>query len=383
MKRPPTRWGVVVFQDADGHYVLRVPLAHWLPEATELGTADLSPQACLSRTGLKQLSDRLGIPLSESPQPWGREVIESPGGGGYDSAGETDVPVWSGWARGLGMAGWFIALVLSISLDAGGWGLIVAAGSLFLVPASDLVLCALAWWRKRGDVRLADAVVITPSPASGAGATRRFLETAAVRVLPADVVLTNTVGEERWYARRGPHGIARLVRLTDPRTGACLGVELRDDDRQARVLLPWRWWFAGPDGDRRWSELVAALELPVSDEKFKHASKAGSMDGPDSWYRAHELASDARKMSPMEGKAARRATSWSESVIGGSEVILLPMFSGLLLAGLFSDRVPAQVAGAFSALTIAAVWGPAIANQLTSRLTQDRPHVSPQVSETS
>ncbi|WP_330290428.1 hypothetical protein [Streptomyces sp. NBC_00576] len=377
MKRPPTRWGVVVFQNSEGHYVLRVPLAQWLPEATDMGTADLSPKDCLSRTGLKQLSDRLGIPLSESPQPWGREVIGSPGGGDYDSAIEVDVPVWNGWARGIGMAGWFISLALFISLGStSSWGPIFAAGSLFLVPGSDVLVRALAWWRKRGDAPLAGAVVIKPSPESGAGATRRFLETAAVRVLPGDVVLTNTVGEERWYARREAHGIARLVRLTNPKTAALLGVELRDGDGQARVLLPWRWWFAGPDGDRRWSELVAALELPVSDEKYKPASNTRGTDDPDLWYRAHELAGDARKMSSMEGKAARRATSWGESVVGTSEVFLLPLFSALLLAGLFSDRAPAQVAGALSALTVIAVWAPAIAHQLASRLTKDRPPVS-------
>ncbi|MGY1500200.1 hypothetical protein ACW4TU_27075 [Streptomyces sp. QTS52] len=383
MKRPTARWGVVVFQDVEGRYVLRVPLAQWLPEATATGTADLSPRNCLSRTGLQQLSDRLGIPLSESSKPWDREVMESPGGGDCDSAGESDLPVWHGWARGIGMAGWFIALVLSISLGTGSWGFIVAAGSLFLVPGSDVVVRALAWWRKRGDTRLVDAVVIKPSPEADADATRRFLETAAVRVLPSDVVLTNTVGEERWYARRGAHGIARLVRLTNPKTGARLGVELRDGDGQARVLLPWRWWFAGPDGERRWSELVAALELPVTEEKFKPASKMRGADGPDLWAKAHELAGDARKMSPMEGKAARRATSWNESVIGGGEVILIPIFSSLFMAGLFSDRAPAQAAGALSALTVIAVWGPAIAHQLASRFTQDRPHVSSQVSETS
>lgn len=377
MKRPTARWGVVVFQDAEGHYVLKVPLAQWLPEATVTGTADLSPQDCLSRTGLKQLSDSLGIPLSESPKPWGREVMGSPGGGDYDSAGEADVPVWNGWARGIGLVGWLIALVVSFTLEGtGSWGLVVAAGALFLLPASDVVVRALAWWRKRGDARLADAVVITPSPESGAGATRRFLETAAVWVLPGDVVLTNTVGEERWYARRGAHGIARLVRLTDPKTGAYLGVELQDGDGQTRALLPWQWWFAGPDGERRWSELVAVLELPVSDEKFKPAGIAGRTDTPELWYRAHELAGDAGKMSPMEGKAARRATSWNDSVVGGNEVIVVPIFSALLLAGLFSDRAPAQAAGALSALTIVAVLGPAIVHQLTSRIAYDRPRVS-------
>ncbi|MEU6222614.1 hypothetical protein [Streptomyces sp. NPDC047042] len=376
MQRPVTRWGVVVFQDAAGRYVLRVPLEQWLPEATVMGTADLSPQDCLSRTGLKQLLDSLGVPLSESPQPWGRDVTAGPGGGDYDSAGETDVPVWNGWARGIGMAGWFIALAFSISLGIGSWGAIVAAGSLCLVPGSDVVVRVLAWWRNRGDARLAGAVVIRPSPESGADATRRFLETAAVRVLPGDAVLTNTVGEERWYARRGAHGIARLVRLTDPKTGARLGVELRDGEGQARALLPWRWWFAGPEGERRWSALVAALEIPVSDEKFKHASEVRAADGPDLWARAHQLAGDARKMSPMDGKAARRATSWNESVIGGGEVIVIPIFSSLFMAGLFSDRAPAQVAGALSALTVIAVWGPAIAHQLASRLTKDRPQVS-------
>uniref|UniRef100_A0AAU2A185 Integral membrane protein n=1 Tax=Streptomyces sp. NBC_00093 TaxID=2975649 RepID=A0AAU2A185_9ACTN len=377
-KWPTARWGVVVFQDAEGRYVLRVPLAQWLPEAASTGTADLSPQDCLSRTGIKQLSDRLGIPLSESAKPWGREVIGSPGGGRYESASEADLPVWNGWARGIGMFGWLIALVVSFTLEGtGSWGLVVAAGALFLLPASDVVVRALAWWRKRGDTRLADAVVITPSPEPGAGATRRFLETAAVRVLPGDVVLTNTLGEERWYARRGAHGIARLVRLTHPKTGAHLGVELRDGAGQARALLPWRYWFAGPDGERRWSELVAALELPVSEEKFKPAGNVGRRTGtPELWYRAHELAGDARKMAPIDSKAARRATSWNESVIGGGEVIVLPMFSALLLVGLFSDRAPGQAAGVLSALTIVAVWGPAVAHQLASRLTQDRPCVS-------
>lgn len=82
---------------------------------------------------------------------------------------------------------------------------------------------------------LRSAVVITPSPESGAGATRRFCERASVRVLPTDVVVTNAIGEESWYARSGPNGIARLMRLTDPRTRAYLGVELRDADGEARA----------------------------------------------------------------------------------------------------------------------------------------------------
>ncbi|WP_157857293.1 hypothetical protein [Streptomyces yerevanensis] len=376
MKQPAARWGVVVFQDEQGRYVLQVPLAQWLPEAGAIGSAQLRPRDCLSRAGLKQLADDLNVPISESQTPWGREVFESPGGGRYDRASNVDLPIWHSWVRGIGIFGWLIALILSFAMGGDSWGLVVAASALLMVPGSDVAVRALAWWRTRGDGRVSNATVVRPSPEADAGATRRFRETACVRVMPGEVVLTNTVGEERWYARRAAHGIARLVRLTHPKTRECLGIELRDADGQARALLPWRWWFAGPDGEQRWAELVAALELPVSDENFQPAKNTGPAESPDSWWQKHELGGDAMKMAAMDGKDIRRATSWQAVVIGGSEPIVIPIFSALLLAGLFSDAVPARVAGILSALTVALVLGPVLAHQLTSRLAYDRPDVA-------
>ncbi|ELP64235.1 hypothetical protein ACKI1I_35085 [Streptomyces turgidiscabies] len=373
MKHPAARWGVLVFVDADGRYVLQIPLAHWLPEAGVVGTAQLRPMECLSRTGLKQLIDELRVPMTESETPWGREVFASPGGGRYDWAGSTGQLLWHNWVRGIGIFGWFIALVFSFSTGGKhGWGFLVAAIALFLVPGSDVFVCVLAWWRTRGDGRLAHASVITPSPEPGAGATRRFRETATVRILHSDVVLTNTVGDERWYARGGTHGIARLVRLTHPKTRAYLGVELRDGDGKVRGLLPWRWWFAGSAGEQRWAEFVEALPLPVSEEIFRHANNTRHAENPDSWWEKHELGRDAERMAPMYGKVVRRATSWN-AVKGANEKIVIPIFGALLLAGLFSEDGLARVVGIFSALTIAAVLGPVLLDQVTSRFSYDRP----------
>ncbi|WP_405817423.1 hypothetical protein OG241_23065 [Streptomyces sp. NBC_01390] len=373
MKHPAARWGVLIFVDAEGRYVLQIPLAQWLPEAGVIGTARLRPLECLSRTGLKQLVDTLGVPMTESETPWGREVFTSPGGGRYDWAGNTGHILWHSWLRGIGIFGWFIALVVAFSGGDGyGWVLLVAAGALFLVPGSDVVVRALAWWRTRGDGQLARACVIAPSPEPGAGATRRFRETAAVRILPGEVVLTNTFGEERWYALGGTHGIARLVRLTHPKTRADLGVELRDGDGRARGLLPWRWWFAGSVGEQHWAELVEAFQLPVSQEAFRPADNPSHADNPDFWREKHELGRDAEKMSPVHGKAVRRATIWQAGK-GGNEPLLIPIFSALLVGGLFAESALGRAVGIVSALTIVAVLGPSVVHQLTSRLFWDRP----------
>lgn len=372
MKHPSARWGVLVFVDAEGRYVLQVPLAQWLPEAGVIGTARMKPLDCLSRTGLKKLVDELRIPMTVSEKPWGREVFASPGGGRYDCAGSTGQLLWHAWIRGIGIFGWFFALVFAISTGGGqGWGFLFAAVALFLLPGSDVAVRVLAWWRTRGDERLAHARVISPSPEPGAGATRRFRETAAVQILPGDVVLTNTLGEERWYALRGTHGIARLVRLTHPKTRAYLGIELRDGDGRARGLLPWRWWFAGLVGEQRWTEFVEALQLPVSEEIFRPANTTRHTENPDLWWEHHELGRDAERMSSLPGKAVRRATSGHIGK-GWDEAIVIPLFSAFLLAGVFSESPMARAVGLFSAFTIAAVLGPPLLHHLSSRLVHDR-----------
>jgi hypothetical protein len=360
------RWGVVAFKGGDGRTILRVPLAEWLPEAGLVGLMSLSPSECLDRTGLRRLVADLGIPLEESAES--QEHPEGDASGASDRAVHRDLPAWHNWARGLGILVWFVFfLVVPMTGNGNEWTALAAATGLFLVPGADLAVRLLLWSRARRDTSLAHAEVVVPAPEATADVTRRFRATAAVRVMPRDVVLTNTLGEERWIPRGGSCGVTRLVRLTDPASGAVLGVEFRDGANEARALLPWRWWFGGPEGSGTWSQLVSGLAVPVSDEKARSVQQA------DPWWRHHELAADARKMSPVPAKEARRQTSWHSSVIGGGEPIVVPVFSLLLLPGLASDHVPAQMAGALAALTVVASLVPVVHHHLTSRLKLDRP----------
>ncbi|MFF5344702.1 hypothetical protein ACFY4H_29040 [Streptomyces althioticus] len=114
--------------------------------------------------------------------------------------------------------------------------------------------------------------------------TERFLRTAVVRVLPEEIILTNTVGEERWLARRGDHGVTRLLRLIASESGRPLALEFRGRDGEARALLPWGPWFAGPQGDDRWKYLVRALGVPVSDGRHWQDERA------QPWSEGHVLA---------------------------------------------------------------------------------------------
>ncbi|MEU0017430.1 hypothetical protein ABZ173_07155 [Streptomyces rochei] len=365
-KRPADRWGVLVFKGDDDRDLLHVPLAGWLPEARGIGALDLRPQKCLSRTGLRELVERLGIPLEESPELLSVSGVPDDGGEGRPyRAVYAELPRWHAWVRGIGLFGWFIVLVIGFATQFS-WALPVAAGFLFLLPAADAVVRIQAWWRNRQHRGLVEKTEIRPSPAAGSGGTRRFLRTASLCVLAHDLVLINALGEERWLGRTGAHGVARLVRLVDPATDDPLGVEVRDGKGEARALLPWRFWFAGPQGGDGWAALVGALGVPVSDEKYQQS------EATQPWWQGHQLTGDARKMSPMEGKAARKQVGWYRSVVGANEPVVLPFFSAVLLFGLFSDVVPAFLAGLLSALTIVLSLGPATASALISRISYDR-----------
>ncbi|WP_437034197.1 hypothetical protein [Streptomyces sp. enrichment culture] len=364
-KRPSERWGVLVFMGGDERHILHVPLAAWLPEAGVVGALELRPSMCLGRTGLEALVTKLGIPLEESEEPLGPGTRDGGRRGRPDRADHAELPRWHSWARGLGMFGWLVAVVTAFAADLV-WAMPIAAGALFLVPASDAVVRIGGWWRSRRQNVFAEAVEIRPSPEAGGNVTERFLRTAVVRVLPHDVVLTDTLGAERWLARGGEHGVARLVRLTAPATGKILGVEFRDRDGEGRALLPWSHWFAGPRGNDRWAELVRALDVPVSDVKHEQAEDAKY------WWQGLTLAAEVRAMSPMDAKEARKQTDWYRSVIGRNELLSLPLFSAVLLAGLLSDKDSAVLAGCLSALTVAVVLVPPLVSTLVSRFWYDR-----------
>lgn len=370
-KRPAERWGVLVFQKEDGSDVVRVPLAEWLPEAEDVGAGELRPGNCLNRTGLRELVDALGIPLEERSAPRDRAGEGREKGQRAHRVVPGELPRWYSWIKGTGAFAWLIALVIGFAADLD-WCMPVAAGALLLLPAIDIAVRVRGWWLIRRDERpgglLAEAVVITPSPGAATRPTRRFRETAAVRILPHDVVVTNAAGEERWLAKGGPYGVARLVRVSAPKSRNPLGVEVRDGQGETRVLLPWASWFAGPDGQGRWSQLVSALGVPLADEEFGKRLADG-----EPWWRGHVHGADARKLSPLEGKEARRETSWHGSVVGGNELLIVPIFSAVLLAGLFSGQAAARLSGVLSALTILGELGPAAAASLRSRLSFDKP----------
>lgn len=374
-RRPAERWGVLVFQNEDGHDVLCVPLADWLPEAGVVGILELKPAKCLDLTELRELAAAVGLPVEEMPpsKSGERELPARGPGHAPDRAVHRELPRWHSWIRGLGLFGWLVALVVAFAGDVD-WCLPVAAGALFAVPAADSVVRVGAWWRNRRDAGryFAEAVVITPDPVPGEGATPRFRRTASVRVLPGDVVLTDTLGRERWLGRDGAHGVARLVRLVSAGDRQPLGVEFRDRSGQARALLPWRYWFAGPRGRSRWEETVSALSVSAVDEEVQSSRQAPGATKP--WWHSHPLAADARAMAPLPAKDARAESNWHSAVIGGNELLLVPLFSLVLLAGLFGDSVTARLAGLFSALTIVAEWGPAAAKSLFSRFHYDKPN---------
>jgi hypothetical protein len=323
---------------------------------------DLEPSKCLDRTGLRDVVATLGIPLQDESHPAG-SVESRRDESRVDLAVDADLPRWHSWVRGLGLFGWLVAVVIAFSADLV-WAMPVAACALLLIPVSDGIVRGAAWWRNRTTGVFAEALVFRPSPTGRV--TRRFLRTASVRVLPGDVVLTNTVGEERWLGRTGTHGVSELVRLVAPATAEPLAVEFRDRRGEARALLPWKHWFAGDQGLADWARLQSALGVPVADEELRHTMSA------QDWWQGHQLSADVRRMSPMDGKEARRATDWHRAVIGRNELLALPLFSAVLLAGLFSDETPAFLAGLLSVLTIVAALVPMGTSALVSRLSYDR-----------
>ncbi|MCX4989244.1 MULTISPECIES: hypothetical protein [unclassified Streptomyces] len=361
------RWGVVDFRDADERTILRIPLAEWLPEAGLVGVLDLGPSQCLDRTGLRRFVGDLGISLQESPESRAHPEDKT-SGVRPDRAVHRELPAWHNWARGIGMFVWFVFfLVIAMTGKANEWTALVASAGLFVVPGSDLAVRLLQRSHDRQNTLLADATIVVPAPEEGSGATRRFRDTAAVRVLPQDVVLTDTLGRERWIARGGASGVSSLVRLTDPKSGAVLGVEFRDGADAVRALLVWRWWFAGPQGRETWSKLVSALGVPVSDRKVRAAEHSVP------WWQNHELAADARSMSLMAPKEARSRTRWNASAGQGAEPLIVSLFGLLLLPQLASDLWPARVAGALAVLTIVMEVATVVVHQLASRLRLDRP----------
>ncbi|MFE0099454.1 hypothetical protein [Streptomyces sp. NPDC059009] len=373
-KNRSLRWGTLVFEGAEGRHLLQIPLADWLPEAGIVSTAQLTPEACLVRTGAKQLVELLGIPLELSRQPWSQSVSSAYGRGRRDVAAHRELPIWHSWVRGIGTLVWLLALLFPSLLlgDQDRWGIALASAALLVVVLVDPILRGVTHLRSRGGEYSLRTATVVPPPR--VGATRRFCRTAGVRVLPADVVLTNGFGGERRIARDGVGSVARLVRLTHAGTGEPLGLELRDGTGQARALLPWHWWFSGPDGGERWLALTSALKVPHVEEKLK--SRAA--DAAESWHRSLEFSADVLQMSPTaDAKEARRQTSWYGGTLRDGTWMLAPVFAVLTLVVALAGDGGASVwlTGACVAATLVVVLWTTLGHWFLGRFTLDVPAV--------
>ncbi len=257
----------------------------------------------------------------------------------------------------------FLGLVLRHSAP---WLLVVASAALLLVAGAAVAVRTAAGAVERRD-RPAGLVRIAPRPPPGAGASVRFCRTAAVRLQQRDVVIVDSLGDERWLPREGAHRVSRLVRVLDNPDRTPLGVELRGPDDQVRAALPWRWWFGGESGQERWTELVGALGCPVDDRV---------VDKGRSWPKDPVAAADAVYLAPLPVKSARRVSRFPDSVLGGAGSLILGLASAFsLAAGLSvvgSRRTVGEVVAVLAGLALCGFVIPLVVHHLSSTLRLDR-----------
>ncbi|NGN62824.1 hypothetical protein G5C51_02760 [Streptomyces sp. A7024] len=355
----PGGWGELLFLDAAGAVVVRLRLDDWVPEGDRLGIRPVRGERLLALSGAGALCKRAGIAVSVSRVP-----AEA---GGTSLRLPMALPAWYSVVRVAATVVWAVAWFVGVLLrpDAP-WLLALAAVAALAGPVAYFAVRSAHAARERGAAE-AGGTRISPSPAAGAGATVRFCETAAVRVEPQEIVLVDSVGHERRLARSGAHGVTRLVRHMDRKTGEPVGVELCGPDGQVRGALPWRWWFAGPEGERRWEELRAVGGLQAEDR----ATAKGV-----SWPVDPVAEADASLMGQMPAARARQASRFPESVMGVADRPMAALMAVLSLgAGISAVEEPGYRVAviAVSELALCGSELPRLAYSLRSRMRLDRP----------
>ncbi|WP_432093752.1 hypothetical protein [Streptomyces sp. bgisy100] len=368
---PAGQWGCLEFQNAEGRRILRIPLVEWLPESVSPGARPEKGSDLLQLTGASALVKALGIPLETARRLDDPLLSHSVRGADTDPYLGRALPVWHSVLRGSALAVWLLCFFAALAWgDSAPW-LGAAAAAAFALPClADLWLRLTARSAARNGGPAAQAS-FSPSPAPGSGATRRFCETAEIRVHPTDLVLVDSLGQERWLPRTGAHAPERLVRVLDAGKGVPVGAELRTRSGQVRAALPWAPWFGGPDGEARWTEFGPAAGLSVEDRTD------GARKGSASWP-AHGLArGDAEAMGPLDATTARTGSDFVLTVLGDKNLFILPGFGvatlGIGLKLLGADPAAGLVTTALAALALCASLGPTLAHQLNSRLRLDRP----------
>jgi hypothetical protein len=364
-------WGVLYFQDSAGRCVLRVPLRAWLPEAFVLDVRPISGAQLLALTGAQELLKVAGIPLEVATSLDDPLLAKSRGGVEPTAEFADPLPGWFSWARGVAMIALLIGLFVGAALwHSAPWLSVLGAAGALAFPIVEAALRMPAAIREKRQ-RPESIVQFSPCPPANAGASVRFIETAAIRLYGNDLVVVSSVGHERWLPRKGAHSIAKIVRVVGRGSSDPLGVELRDTEGNVRAALPWQWWFSGPHGESNWGDFTAALARPVIDREVK------MVQGAAQWPLDQVAKADVKLMAPLEARIARETTSFYESVARDSTVMVVSAFSLAMLGGGFAmvreHAVTGIVTMALSGLAFLGLVGPVIARQLRSRLRLDRP----------
>lgn len=218
---------------------------------------------------------------------------------------------------------------------------LICAVAALTQPLLAGALIARAWWvdRTSGRALRAPAATIAPHPARPV--TRRFLRIASLRLLPADLVVTDGDGAERWLPRSGPVAVTGLARITV--RGKPDRLELRTADGGPRAVLPWQDWFAGPGGEQELAGFASAAGLPLTDVEGKHLRE----DEETAWpYRR-----------PWWSTSKRPASSyprWAD-LPGGASLVLsvIPGIATAIVALTFPSAALLAIA---AAVLTAAAW---------------------------
>ncbi|WBB58622.1 hypothetical protein O7599_23720 [Streptomyces sp. WMMC500] len=344
-------WGRVQLQDADGRLVREIPVGDWLPESPALFDRHAGGTALLTRTGLDALLTSCGVPLRTVTDPEDALLDRTSRRRGRQLRPGHALPDWYLYTRRLALPLWTLSMVAVILTDSSPpWlaVLMAAAGCVWTLNHA-----ALRPWSRWVERRSRPEVLAryAPAPGADAGATPRFLTTAAVRVQKDDIVLVDSAGRERWLPLAGPHAVTGFVRVRRTGQREPLGVELRGRDGAVRGALPWGAWFAGAAGADRWRDLGRTSGLPVRESEL----------GRNALWPTDPLATaDTVTMAPLPPGAARRsaripegplpvATTGALCVIG--PLLALAYGSGLLRDGGSAAGWATVVLGGLMALT--------------------------------
>ncbi|AYN34285.1 hypothetical protein DUI70_3785 [Streptomyces albus] len=361
-----SRFGTAVFEDTSGTPVLCLPLAEWIPESDNLSAAYWEKCDAPGRSGLRGLASELGIEFADADTGLS-EVSADYRHHRARFLTLSTRPRALNWTRGVTIFAWFGFLVYGIEVEAHrAFAYPIAACMLLVYVAAGYLVHFVQHRRVRDRVPPGEGPLLSPAPVPDAAATPRFLDVSFLKVLPAELVLVDSTGQERRLPRRGAAAL-RSVALVSGSDGAPLGVELRGPGEQVRALIPWRSWFGGPGGKASWDALTAALGLPVKKRTVRQSAEDVELH--------HPLRIDLQRLAPLSPAEARKRTQESALGAASGEVLVLAVLSFSLL-GALTYGVSEEgyfLAGVLSALNLFLILIPYATHQLRSRLRLDRP----------